>query len=415
MQDIGEFVLLAETSIEFVLDGRTIRAPVRVIESFSPTPRVAIEVTDVPRNPQTTIETQPDGTQVSSVPLISEGPSTIGLESGVQVQVVPVPWIYSQNDATICPARSPFMALNNGTPISYVEFDVLNFSSDLGDLHFALGASPWVTNIVPVPSVSGLKKTLGTTLGYSVTNRGRLTHVDGTPFSQEEAEAFLNALSLFLSFISGSHCSITNVRGFDYDNNPAWLRWGAHYVSAWGKRRTWFDITISQHLAAIFQAFWETYLNWPQLGRAVEVYLESNVSRMLDVALILAQTVLEILVFHEIGDKRKREKTGDWIARGLKRTSASLEIPEHFGAMGSQVNRYKWQHGPHALVSIRDSIVHAYPKVAPSTDVMHEAKQLALWYIELQLLKLFQHKGHYASRLNEVQSPGATEIVPWAN
>ena len=415
MKDIGESVLLAETNIEFVLDGRTIRVPARVIESFTPIPRVVFEVTDVPREPQTTVETQIGGTDVINVPLTSEGPSTIDIESGLQVPVVPSSWIYLQHDATIYPARSPFVALDNGRPISYMEFDVLNFSSDLGNLILVLENSPWVTNIVPVPSVSDLKKTLSTTMGYSVTNRGRLTHVDGDPFFPEQAEAFLNSLSLFLSFTSGAHCSITNVRGFDHYANPAWVRWGARYVSPWGKRRTWFDMTISHHLAAMFQAFSETLRDWPQLGRAIMVYLESNVSGMLDVALILAQTVLEILVFHGVGGRRKREKTGDWIARGLEGTNVSLEIPEHFSAMRRQGEHYKWQHGPHALVSIRDSIVHAGPKVSPSTDAMHEAKQLAMWYIELQLLKLFQHNGHYASRLNEIQRPGATEMVPWAD
>ena len=48
-----------------------------------------------------------------------------------------------------------------------------------------------------------------------------------------------------------------------------------------------------------------------------------------------------------------------------------------------------------------------------SIDVYHEAKQLALWYLELALLRMFEYSGEYACRLVSVQSAGRTELVPW--
>ena len=45
-------IVLAETEIEFLLDGRTIRAPARAIQNFFPRVHITLEVTDVARDPQ---------------------------------------------------------------------------------------------------------------------------------------------------------------------------------------------------------------------------------------------------------------------------------------------------------------------------------------------------------------------------
>ena len=78
MDKPNQDILLAETQVEFVIDGQTVCVPARVVERFFPEPRVVIEVSDVPR-------------RGGSGLLTSEGPSAITLENGTEIAVVPCP------------------------------------------------------------------------------------------------------------------------------------------------------------------------------------------------------------------------------------------------------------------------------------------------------------------------------------
>ena len=90
-------------------------------------------------------------------------------------------------------------------------------------------------------------------------------------------------------------------------------------------------------------------------------------------------------------------------------------IPAPCEELNALAEKFKLEHGPHALVEIRNSIVHPDRKIQlHSIDEYHEAKQLGTWYVELILLNMFGYTGEYACRLSEVQMAGDTELVPWA-
>lgn len=401
MSQRDQAIQLGEMQVEFEIDGRSVRVPARAIEELIPEPHVFIEVSDVPRIQR-------------SGPILSDGPSKMRLENGTDIDVVPFSWMITQPSASLPVAQSPCVALRTNLPIATLEFSVLNFSWRGRQFPIALQAPQWNVTIEPVPDLSKLEETLRSRGGYAITHLGRIDTQDGRTFSEDEAQAFLRGLDHFLSFVCGSHCAITNVVGRDGKGNEVWKRWGAYQVSSWRKRRSWFDFTVGGALPCIYPTFWKEYLGRANLIRVLDLYAESNVSESIDISIILTQVALEVFAsWHS--QQNPSGKTGERIADALNAVGIDTDVPSHLVELENLRKKHSWCHGPHSIVEVRNSLVHAgSTQISPSTDAYYEAKQLGLWYLELLLLNLFKHAGQYASRLEQVQTAGKTEWVPWA-
>ena len=411
--------LLAEMQVEFTIDGRIVSAPGRVIQRLWPNPCVIIEVSDVPRAPQPIAGRSSEFTskKVLTFPLTSEGPLEMQLETGISVKVVPTSWLPHQVDAELHLQQSPSVVLNSGNPLVSLQYDVLNITSDLFHWPLALQAPPWLVRIDPVPRLGELEKTLRSHRGFAVTHSGTVQRSDGKGFSGDDAQYFLGALGRFLSFVCGTQCGITNVVGFDSKGDEAWKQWGAYQVSPWQRHRSWADITIRDALSKAFEHFWLKYRKAStHLDRVLGWYVFSNEAKALDLSIVLNQTVLEVLTKLMPSGKGKGGPIGQRIANMIQKHGIDPQIPARCSELIAIANHNNFEHGPHTLVEIRNSIVHSDSNLGlPSIDAYHEAKQLGLWYVELLLLKMSKYTGEYASRLTDVQRAGATELVPWAN
>lgn len=416
--ETNQFIFLGEMKVEFVLDGRWVSAQAKAVEKLFPSPKVVFEVSGVPREPQWTEKTHPGPPPISvrRAPVTSDGPEKLRLEYGVEVEVVPTSWIFIQQDATIHLARRPSVVFRSGDPIASLQFKILNFSNSVLEWPIVLGIAPWLLKIEPVPNLIGLERTLRSNSGYAVTHTGIVEREDRQGFTQEEAQALLNGLDNFLSFICGSSSAVTDVTGVGTDGNDVWKRWGSHHVAPWARRRTWADDTVRSSLPDIFRNFWQEYSKSNEdLERVLGWYVYSNQSEALDVSIIFNHAVLELLTYITAGQKPPKTKTGDWIADNLRNEGIDPQIPPSCRSLSALANQRSLRHGPHALVDIRNSMIHPNPTFRhPSIDASHDAKQLGLWYIELMLLKRFQYMGEYASRLTPVHTLGDTEPVPWA-
>ena len=345
---------------------------------------------------------------------ISEGPTRLTLENGSEVGVVPSSWLFTQTEATLHLSESPSVVLQWNGPITQVHFGVLNVSHRVLHSRIVLRASPWSLTLEPVSNLLALEKTLGASSGYAVTHRGIVEREDGHDFSEEEAVLLLDCVEKFLSFVCGSSCAVTQVVGKDANGNEGWIRWGSRYAAPWQRHRSWADGTIGGAFSSIFESFWQDYsTSKSDLDRVLGWYVYSNEAGAADVSIILNQAVLESLVYLTAGPPNA--KTGVWMANGLKSKGIDPAIPADCVKLAAFGSQHKLIHGPHVLVAIRNSMVHSNATVQPkSIDDYYEAKQLGLWYTELLLLKRFNYSGEYASRLVAVQTPGATELVPWA-
>ena len=417
MSELNQPILLAELQVQFTIDGRLVAAPARVFQRLWPRPQVVFEIINVQGDPQPNPADTPGSIQQTSrsYPALSEGPSTLQLQDGTQIEVVPSSWLVHQHDAVLHLEESPSVVLNTGKPMVSLQFDVLNITRDLFHWPLALHAPPWLVSIDPVPGLEEMENALRSDMGFAVTHSGMITRSDGNGFSGDEAQFFLGGLRHFLSFVCGSQCGIANVVGVDSDGNEAWKQWGTCRVSSWERHRSWADITIKDALPDIFKWFWPEYLKSSEhLDRVIGWYVHSNETAGVDLSIVLNQIVLEVLT--TLMPAGKQGQKGTRIANMLKKHSIDPQIPAYCGELVTLAKRHNYKHGPHTLVAIRNSMVHAQDKIGlPSIDAHHEAKQLGLLYVELLLLKMFKYTGGYASRLTGVQRAGDTELVPWAN
>ena len=415
--ETGRLIELGELEVEFVVDGQTVRTKARAVENLFPRHEVVFEVSDVSRKLEWTIEAHPGPPpfSVRSRPLTSDGPEKLTLSNGVEVAVVPSSWLFTQEEASIHLAYHPSVVFRSGNPMGQLEFKILNFQNDMLHWPITLEATPWLVRIEPVPNLIFLERELRSKSGYAVTHTGAVARNDGKGFDEEEAQDFLNGLDSFLSFICGSSCAVTHVSGADTDGKEAWKRWGSHHVAPWSSKRTWADITLREHLPEMFLNFWQDYTNAKEdVEKLLGWYIFSNQAGAVDICILLNHSVIELLTYITSGRKPREKSTGDWIAEHLQDEGIDPKIPSLCKELTALSKRYNLKHGPHALVKLRNSLIHPNSTIqALSMDAYHEAQQLGLWYTELLLLKRFKYEGKYASRLTPVQMPGATEPVPW--
>jgi len=353
--------------------------------------------------------------RVLKFPFTSEGPKKVQVGDGVWVAVVPTPWITFQQEAELRLQQNPSTVLDSGRPITRLQFDLLNVTADLFGWPLALETQSCLVEINPVPNLIELEKVLRTDSGYAVTHRAMVQRSNGDSFSREDAEMFLRGLEHFLSFACGTRCGATNVVGFDAQGNEAWKQWGSYHISPWVRRRSWSDVTIRSDLAEILGRFCLKYRRSREyLDRILGWYIHSDESGAQDLSIVLNQTVLEILTSLMPGGTGKNP--GERIASLLRKQGIDPQIPGAYSELAALAKWHEFEHGPHSLVAIRNSMVHPDSKVEMSSIAAYrEAKQLGLWYIELLLLRMFEYEGEYVSRLRGARLPGATEPVPWSN
>ena len=113
-------------------------------------------------------------------------------------------------------------------------------------------------------------------------------------------------------------------------------------------------------------------------------------------------------MLERLAHKVDGKKTGKRIAKALLKYGISekaLPIPSdscpELARLGAE---HGWKHGPHALVEIRNSVVHPRPKYGRiSARAYYEAWNLGQWYLELMLLRRFEASGDfdYSNRLTQ--------------
>jgi len=326
-----------------------------------------------------------------------------------------------QADMVLFPKREPISIHHTGDSLACVEFGVLNFPEFRGKQFRIAGgngksrhrvdyvqirADPWDIEITAAPNLSEAKQELDATGGYGITHSGTIERIDGADFSAADVERLLHGLSLFLSFARGAYCGLALVNGRNRDGEVAWERWGADAVTGWFSPLSWFDRHHAHLLANVFPGFWRRYRESEEgLRTVVSLYLDSNLGRShgvgLDGGLILTQAALERMA-HTVDSG----KPGKRIAKALVKNGIAekaLPIPPDscpdLARLGSQ---HGWKHGPHALVEIRNTVVHPNQKYGKiSARAYYEAWNLGQWYLELMLLSLFGASGEYGNRLRQ--------------
>ena len=396
---------LGETRIRFDVDGQSVDTPAEVVLRMLPSPKLVINCDVDLKNSNV----GPGELQPGRVTATIHDQKTEFVIGQLSFQWNPERF---QAGMTLLPMREPILVHHSDDKLASVEFCVLNFPEFFGEEDktvvangsysrvgaIRLQADPWVVDIEAVPNLSEVKQELDETGGFGITHSGTIRRTDSADFSAADVERLLFGLVLFLSFARGAYCGLTLVKGKNRDGQVAWELWGADRVTGWFNPPSWFDKHHGHVLADVFPGFWCQYRQQGQdLRRIMTLYLDSNLGRShgvgLDGGLILTQAALKRLS-HTVGGK----KPGRRIAKALVRNGIdekALPIPpDSCPDLAHLATKHGWQHGPHALVEIRNTIVHPKQEFGKiSARAYYEAWNLGQWYLELMLLSRFGAAG----------------------
>ena len=285
--------------------------------------------------------------------------------------------------------------------------------------HVTMEPGVWRVELTAVPDVWNVVEELKHDSGYSIIYSGTLSRVDGAPFQSNDAAHILTALRAFLSFARGAACGITLIDGEDKGGQISWVRWGTYHTEPWKRRSSWFrELNGADVLSTLFSSFvrrlekdaGQKY----SLLRAIDWYTQSNITAPY-IGVILTLASLECLAGLVLGrDKRKWELTGNFIKESLVQSGIPVEIPEACTALPKI--KKDWEHGPHAVTSVRNDLVHSKPKLAGVSDyAIHDAWKLGQWYFEMMLLSMLDYQGDYVNRLASWDDHDQYVLpVPWA-
>ena len=413
----NEPIELTQTQIRFDVNGQCVDRPAKAILRMLPSPRLVIKCDLDLRN-----------SNVGLADFQQDYVTATILDQQTELIVGQFTFHWDpenfQAGMSLFPKREPISVHHTHDNLASVEFGVLNFPEFLGEQDetgesngsynrvgaIRLQAAPWVVDITAAPNLSEVKQELDATGGYGITHSGTIKRTDGADFSTADVERLLHGLSLFLSFARGAYCGLTLVKGKSRDGHAAWERWGSDRVTAWFDPPSWFDRNHSHVLANVFPGFWRRYrASEEELRTVVTLYLDSNLGRGhgvgLDGGLILTQAALERRA-HEVVGKKAGKKTGTWIAKALVKNGIVKEAlpipPDSCPELARLGAKHGWKHGPHALIEMRNEVVHPSQKYGRlSSRAYYEAWNLGQWYLELMLLRRFEASGEYGNRLTQ--------------
>jgi len=262
--------------------------------------------------------------------------------------------------------------------------------------------------------------------GFEITHVGVLRRENRTLFSGRDAEVTLDALGDFLGLACGAWAPPIAAVGLDEDDQLVWLELKRRWTSPWRSHLRAFDL----HKHELSDAF-VCYLarrndpTWKESLRvATQIYVEANGPITADTSLVLAQSVLELITWvrfvDELGTRQAKDFDGLMASERLRELLVWLEvdptIPSQQTALASEAARQDWDDGPHAIGAMRNALIHPRQRerlLRTPSMARIELQELALWYVELALLRLIDFNGLYSNRLGE-KATGIVEPVPWS-
>ena len=289
----------------------------------------------------------------------------------------------------------------------------------------------WLIRLVAVPESRDRYGCLKASGGYAFTHVGQLTRIDDSAFFVEQAKDVLESLRVFLSFARGTACSLPIQWGRGVHGEIVWRQFGSPIVDGWKTFGSWFDEHHGEILAELFDPFCRSYTNQKfheSLVMALHWYRHCNTSSSgMEGSIVLGMAALELLgaliVVDRNGSVSARQYNGFGGARKLQELLSALEIqadiPHRYEALTKFAKKNGNWDSCQALAKLRNGFVHAKEKNrrlvfgADGKAATFNAWQLSLWYQELALLHLLEHRGSYRNRTT-AEWVGQVEPVPWS-
>jgi hypothetical protein len=316
-----------------------------------------------------------------------------------------------------------------GEPVRYSRGDSSRFARS----RLTLRHADWIVRIDQDPEFRRTRDLLRVYGGYGVGHVGTLERTDGARFQVSETAQLFACLSYFLSFARGLWCAPIVVEGLGAARSPIWTEWrSGALITDWRTPSSWFPLLDTDEISSAFDGFcglWERP-SWNQaLRESIYWFLDANLNAgAIEGSLILAHATLERLtwtyIVGELGLFTPKNFDGLGSEKRIEALLTQLKIPRavprSLRALVAWGRRQGVRHGPGVIARLRNKLVHPTPSgrqavAEASRKTRFQARQLALWYIELVILALCGYKGNCVAR---VVKPGssigmATRRVPW--
>lgn len=257
--------------------------------------------------------------------------------------------------------------------------------------------------------------------GFLITHVGQLNRENGESFSGSELEGVLRFLSYALSFARGLWSPPVLTVATGIDGSVAWEEWHAPTIDEWKNRMGWFSKDAdASDLASYLACFWSRWTDTAlksSIELAVSWYLEANRQGVAQPGIAIEQIGLELLswltavrdrgLISVAGFERLQAHDQLRLLLGLARIDTTYPPTlRNLAALGAAESIDP----PEAFTRARNRIVHPPTRSgAPSTEVLIDAYQLGLWYLELVILHYLGYAGKYMNRLARF----TTHYVPW--
>lgn len=305
------------------------------------------------------------------------------------------------------PAKSHLTVFDKKKHLQIAQFTILNFPFLFNRIR--LEADGWLVELTAAPNLQNSLKILETDGGYAITHAGLVKKSAGSLFSVDDCKHLLSGLEWFLSFVRGTNCALTLVRGRDQGGEVSWKQWEPGIVDPWLYEDSWLPTaTGNDVLLKIFPGFWDQLRNNTGLNikRCLDWYSSSNTSNASHVKIVLNQASLEILCSMICGSQGSFACK---LRRTLKKLNINTTIPSCCRELEKIRKKMGYRDSSKTLSEIRNDLVHHKSKLGIVSSVAYwEALNLSRWYIEMILLYQFKYMGEYQNRLTH-----NTELVPW--
>ncbi len=271
-----------------------------------------------------------------------------------------------------------------------------------------------------------MNKKLQSKGGYLILYHGEISKIKGS-ISYNDLEDIIYSLSTFLSFINGKRCSPLFLEGI-HDNEVIWTDYSDRFIDQDKFVPTWPNKHTINGLNDLWQNFsilWKEEKHKNFLITAIHWYIEANSqSGFSEGSIIMAQTDLELIYNWLIIEKHKlligkdaeNISASNKIRLILSHLKIDSAIPDSMPNLKSNI---EFIDGPEAIVQIRNALVHGQEEkrrklTLLDNKVKYQVLNLAIWYIELSLLFVLDHKGIYINRCNPAPFISSrSETVPW--
>lgn len=331
---------------------------------------------------------------------------------------------------------------NEADRLKYLTFNLINFPIANGkgvrgrnnpnfvwNSRLELQDDDWDITFDLIEDHKAVQKELKKSDGFAVTYAGIIRRKDHQPYNSIELSRLINKLYHFISFARGANSAVFNLQGFDANEEMVWQDLSLQTTSRWSlTQHNWFcDQHSYEQLSNLFPKWSNLYDDelWEkQIPQVLYWYFyagRNTEGAGTDGSLIIAIAALELFSFNFLVVKTQLRTNNKFesnnLSKNISQTLSVLEIPvnlpKHPPNLYDYAIRKNWQSGPKAIVEIRNEIVHPNRESNPNSYVCYEALELALWYIELMILKLCEYQGIYSNRLRQPKWAGEVEYVPW--